>query len=448
MKRFILLTLLLLQICCGSASASLYGTVFQFLLNPQQTVFTNLAGGTVYFYAAGSTTPQTIWLDRYKVTQAANPYTLDANGTAYLFGDGLYHIEIYDVNGVKQYDRDNLNFVDYVTSGSFQTQSSNYASLNAAITAIGSTPTTLTILSAGFPLTASAVVPSTLALNFLVPGSIAQGSYTLTANGPVTAPPGAQIFTGAGAVTINATNTPIQYAAWGGGITNTPITTANIASQTVAFATASHGSLIDYQILTTGTTYTPTTGTNTIVVELIGGGGGGGGATGSTGNAAIGAGGNSGAYAVKTFTGISGTYAYAIGSAGTGGSNSGGNGGQGGNTTFTGPGAVTVTAGGGYGGAGMTYGTTMLTAVPYSIAATSTNGDINIPGNFGLCGLRLSGTLIALGNGASSPAYGSGGWGANALGYGAGGSGNATTTSSSVTGYTGSPGIIIVWEYY
>lgn len=77
--------------------------------------------------------------------------------------------------------------------------SSKYASLNAAITAIGSTPTVLEITTANFPLTGNATVPSTLVLKPTYPGSVNQGAYTLTINSPFEA--GAyQVFTGSGAV--------------------------------------------------------------------------------------------------------------------------------------------------------------------------------------------------------------------------------------------------------
>ena len=59
-----------------------------------------------------------------------------------------------------------------------------YASINAAITAIGSTQTTLVVPNAQ-TLTANLIIPSTLKLQILKGGSIVKAStYTLTINGP------------------------------------------------------------------------------------------------------------------------------------------------------------------------------------------------------------------------------------------------------------------------
>ncbi len=83
-------------------------TQFDFLLSQVRTSTTSLIGGQVYFYSAGTTTPKTIWLDRNQATTAANPYTLDANGTAQVFGAGVYRIVIKDSAGVTKFDRDGI----------------------------------------------------------------------------------------------------------------------------------------------------------------------------------------------------------------------------------------------------------------------------------------------------------------------------------------------------
>ncbi len=182
MRRFIL-SICFLLISCGSSFAALYGAPFSFLLSQVRTSAGGaLIGAQAYFYAAGTTTLQTIWLDRAKGTVAANPYTLDSNATSQLYGDGLYRIVIRDTAGVTQYDRDNINIVDYLTSGQYQALDSDYASLNAAVTAIGPTPTTLTIRTANYPVTASLTVPQTLTLQFLYPGSLSVGANNITVN--------------------------------------------------------------------------------------------------------------------------------------------------------------------------------------------------------------------------------------------------------------------------
>jgi hypothetical protein len=82
---------------------------FDFLLSQVRTTAGGaIIGGTVTFYAAGTTNLQTIWLDRYQTTPASNPYTLDANGTAQIYGAGSYRIVIKDYTGVTVFDRDNI----------------------------------------------------------------------------------------------------------------------------------------------------------------------------------------------------------------------------------------------------------------------------------------------------------------------------------------------------
>ena len=65
-----------------------------------------LSGGQVYFYDAGTTNAKTIYSDHTLATPAANPYTLDSDGTALLYGNGLYRIVIKTAALVTVYDRD------------------------------------------------------------------------------------------------------------------------------------------------------------------------------------------------------------------------------------------------------------------------------------------------------------------------------------------------------
>lgn len=104
MKRQFLALVIIL--CAYSADAA---TQFDFLLSQVRTTAQGaLIGGTVYFYSAGTTTPKNIYLDRNQVTTAANPYTLDANATAQVYGSGSYRLVVKDLLGVTRYDRDNI----------------------------------------------------------------------------------------------------------------------------------------------------------------------------------------------------------------------------------------------------------------------------------------------------------------------------------------------------
>ena len=179
MKRFFFVLMLLL--CSISAQASQNAQSIQFLLSQSRTATTSLAGGKVYAYAAGTTTAKTVWLDRGKTTPAANPYTLDTNGTAQLYADGIYRIVIKDAAGVTRYDRDNLAYQDLASNG--MATITDYADLATAVSTIGSTSTTLAV-GTNQTVSANLSIPATLELLRLNVSTISVASgKTLTING-------------------------------------------------------------------------------------------------------------------------------------------------------------------------------------------------------------------------------------------------------------------------
>ena len=236
--------------------------------------------------------------------------------------------------------------------------------------------------------------------------------------------------------------------------------TINATSNTISSTVTTSGALIRApQILTSGTSYTTPAGCNSIYVEAVGAGGGGGGASDpgpDTGDTHAGAGGGSGGYAAKFFTVSPSTpYAYAIGAGGT--SSSAGDGTNGGNTTFT-VSAVTITAGGGVGGLRQNSSSVSIAGT----GGTATNGDLNVVGNSGIAGGRMSlGTAGAAkipgGSGGGSFFGGSGRGaaddaattnGGNGTSGGGGGGGVSTDTAvSSATGGSGGAGLIRITEY-
>jgi hypothetical protein len=203
MKRFLVYILIAAFItACGCpepAHAAQSAQSIQFLLSQVRNTSGPLAGGKVYAYAAGTSTAKTIWLNRSKSTVAANPYTLDANGTAALFGDGIYRIVIKTAAGVTVYDRDNLSFRD---ASGYVYNVSEYASLAAAVAAIGSTPATLEY-STDQTLTANLSIPATLELAPLNGAKIIHGAYTIGGAGMANTARWhyGQMFSGTGAVT-------------------------------------------------------------------------------------------------------------------------------------------------------------------------------------------------------------------------------------------------------
>lgn len=216
--------------------------------------------------------------------------------------------------------------------------------------------------------------------------------------------------------------------------------------------------LLNVQVLSGSTTaYTPTTGTNSIWVRMVGGGGGGGGAGGGVGSgSAAGGGGSSGTYGETWVTGVpilGGAGSVTIGAGGAGGA-AGVNGHAGTLTKLVVNGTLTVTVNGGRGGSAMSLNTAAVitTAASASINAGS-NTDV-IMGTPGGSGLLLSTTSGVSGAGGSSPLGGGGASkvvaapsaGEDAVGFGGGGSGG-TAHAGGNAGGAGSPGVIIVHEF-
>lgn len=96
---------LVVLVVIATVTAGYSATQFDFLLSQVRTSTTSLGGGQVYFYIPGTTTLKNVWLDIGQLTPAANPYTLDANGTAQIYGTGAYRVVIKDSAGVTKYDR-------------------------------------------------------------------------------------------------------------------------------------------------------------------------------------------------------------------------------------------------------------------------------------------------------------------------------------------------------
>lgn len=231
----------------------------------------------------------------------------------------------------------------------------------------------------------------------------------------------------------------------------------DLATFSANLLTALTGRLINIQVFSTAgtSTYTPTAGTKSVVVEVVGGGGAGGGVPTTTASqVAVGAGGCGGAVACSRLTsGFSGV-TITVGAAGTG--SAGATGGNGGTSSF---GALLSASGGAGGVAGSASSGSGLNG--NGTAPTATGGNLyNIPGQIAKLGVLAYGSVAYGGDGGSSP-YGSGGSGFStgpgtssgaglaAGGKGAGGGGALAITSSgtALAGGNGTSGIVIVREY-
>lgn len=248
----------------------------------------------------------------------------------------------------------------------------------------------------------------------------------------------------------------------GGAINNASIG-ASTAS-TGAFTTLSAnstitgfiGRLINVQIFSSSGTYTPTTGTASVVITVQGSGGGGGGAaTTTSGQTAAAGGGGSGSYAKARFTsGFAGGIAVTVPSGGAGGT-AGANNGTAGSAASIGS---LISCPGGMAGAGAAAATSAGYVAGSGRSATCTITGAaetlaNLGGNVGLYGIVLSSTSSLSGAGGNSLLGDAGGQtvGNNAglagAGCGSGGSGGVTTVGSAVAGGNGAAACVEVDEY-
>lgn len=92
---------------------------------------TPLAGGQVFTYEAGTTSPKSTWTDANKGALHTNPIILDNQGTAAVYADGNYKFVIKRATGETVYTRDNLNYIISTTTNVTTISSSNYTALES-----------------------------------------------------------------------------------------------------------------------------------------------------------------------------------------------------------------------------------------------------------------------------------------------------------------------------
>ncbi|MFS2112231.1 hypothetical protein ACCC88_21255 [Sphingomonas sp. Sphisp140] len=234
----------------------------------------------------------------------------------------------------------------------------------------------------------------------------------------------------------------------------TVIPNARIKDERVAPAGAggsgTAGGLIGIQTFTSSGTYTPSAGTASVVVELVGGGGAGGGSAATSGaQGAAGSGGSSGSYARARFT--TGFAGVAV-TVGTGGApTSAASLGNAGSASSFG---ALVTAPGGLGGNpgfATTPGVIVGGTTPGPI---STGGNLmNTAGNPGHHGFVLTTGMVVGGNGGGSVFGGGGNGGGNGAGLNglapgaAGGGASGIAASAARNSGAGANGLVIVYEY-
>jgi len=262
---------------------STYAQSIDFLLSQVRTSAGALTGGSVYAYAAGTDELKIIWLDRAKTIQAANPYTLDGNGTAALFGDGLYRLVIKTSAGVTVYDRDNIQIVDPVSGvdDAIAAAVSVYVvgyttgcdTLAAAVATIGSTRATLQF-GADLTIAGNISIPANIELLPVNGAKINHAAYTIEYLGSTARWSLSQIFNGTGTVSGLEESCPEWFgsdtAAFAAAIAASDVIAAGAATYSVDSITLSAGKTLKTAGFATVIQQNAGTAADTRIVNITG----------------------------------------------------------------------------------------------------------------------------------------------------------------------------------
>ncbi len=178
------------------------------------TTSTLVAGGTAYFYEAGTTAPKNVLTEKEK-TNPFPSYTLSAIGTALLYGDGIYKIDVLTSTGaqVSGFPRDNVKirhpnyYTRAVTATTTQTSDDDFLEVNTTSGAV-----TINLLAS-----ASWVQPLKV-------------MHTSGANAITLEPNGAELIDGSANYTFTAVGTIVEVVADAAG---TALRKAGIRSTTL-----------------------------------------------------------------------------------------------------------------------------------------------------------------------------------------------------------------------
>lgn len=99
-----------------------------FLINGVRDPLTDepLAGGKVYTYEAGTSTPAALYIDRDTAEgNATNPVILDAYGRAEVYGDGVYKFVVTDADDVTVIEMDNLEYEAVISDAALAALTAN-----------------------------------------------------------------------------------------------------------------------------------------------------------------------------------------------------------------------------------------------------------------------------------------------------------------------------------
>lgn len=193
--------------------------------------------GTATGYRAGTTTLATWYLDAAGTNPAANPITLDTNGTATLYCADRLKIDVKNSAGVSAagFPVDNLGFGVYAPDS--WVMAKDYATIQDAIDAIAGQTVTLYFEPGAYTVNANTTIPTTIHVEVAKGASITINSgktlaisgtcrtvaqsFTVTGTlifaGALLAPTTA-IFSGAGTITFTGSGTKEVFPQWFGAV--------------------------------------------------------------------------------------------------------------------------------------------------------------------------------------------------------------------------------------
>lgn len=94
-------------------ATALNGNIFTQFVNSDGNP---IVGGSVYYYASGTTTLQTIYADSGEVNTLPNPMILGSRGelTSTVYLDGDYNVVVKDADGVQIFERDAFSLTSVI----------------------------------------------------------------------------------------------------------------------------------------------------------------------------------------------------------------------------------------------------------------------------------------------------------------------------------------------
>lgn len=365
-----------------------------------------LAGGSVYFYVPGTTTPKQTWSNPSLTVLNANPVVLDSAGRAIIYGFGQYRQQVYDSNSNLIWDQltaSNAGFLSGIeTPGNY-----TVSAADAGMLILPSGGATVTLPSA------SSVNDIALSI-----ASVQSAGATVTLSG------GTLI----GGNLSGSTSVVLGYGSWLSVVaygTNNEWVIVSASGD----ITSAHGF---FASSTPGTSsWTAPTGVRSINYIVTGGGGGGSDSvsTNSSGDFSGGGGGAGGTVMGQMSVTPGQSLAYTVGAGGTSQSN-------GGTSSLNG-----VSAGG---GSGTDFQSSTVSSGGAGGSSFSGSYGLAIGGGYGCDG--QSGTYVAAGMGGAS-FWGGGGksvFGGNGLAGQAWGSGGGGAQDGAFSGGAGASGVVVI----